>query len=187
MSRTPPRAFTSKSGRAITIRCAELADAQTMLDLAADGFATGGEFFITQADEFHNDLAKERDWIQAALDSPADITLLALDGEQAVGMINFRVGNRRRIAHRGEFGMNVHSDYRDDGIGAALLRTLLDWAVAHPTVEKVTLGVYANNPRAIALYRKMGFIEESRRIREFKLADGTYADDVLMGIWVKNV
>lgn len=42
------------------------------------------------------------------------------------------------------------------------------------------LGVFSTNHRAISLYKKMGFLEEGRKIFEFKLNDGEYIDDVIM-------
>ena len=34
------------------------------------------------------------------------------------------------------------------------------------------------------LEKKFGFQEEGRRIREYRLADGSYRDDILMSAWV---
>jgi RimJ/RimL family protein N-acetyltransferase len=56
----------------------------------------------------------------------------------------------------------------------------LAWAEQHPSIEKVSLGVFSTNERAITLYKKMGFIEEGRKIKEFKMSDDEYIDDVLM-------
>jgi hypothetical protein len=41
-----------------------------------------------------------------------------------------------------------------------MIEALLDWAAAHPVLEKVELGVFATNERARALYRRIGFVEE---------------------------
>ena len=40
--------------------------------------------------------------------------------------------------------------------------------------------MFADNTRAVELYRRLGFEEEGRRVREYKLADGTYRDDLLL-------
>ncbi len=45
--------------------------------------------------------------------------------------------------------------------------------------------MFAHNTRAINLYRKLGFVEEGRGLRAFKLADGAYYDDIQMVRWVK--
>jgi len=49
-----------------------------------------------------------------------------------------------------------------------------------PAYEKVCLGVFSTNEWAVALYKKMGFIEEGRKFKEFKLDNGDYVDDILM-------
>ena len=46
------------------------------------------------------------------------------------------------------------------GIGTALLEDLFGWAQRDSRVKKVELRVRATNQRALALYRKFGFLEE---------------------------
>ena len=45
--------------------------------------------------------------------------------------------------------------------------------------RRIQLGVLADNALAIALYRKLGFIEEGIR-REMLLIDGVYIDEIMM-------
>ena len=56
----------------------------------------------------------------------------------------------------------------------------LDWAEKNPLIEKVSLGVLSTNYRAIALYKSMGFVEEGRKIKEIKINENEYVDDILM-------
>jgi len=42
------------------------------------------------------------------------------------------------------------------------------------------------NQPAIALRKKLGFLEEGRRIREIKIAGEKYVDDLLMYRFVKD-
>lgn len=67
-----------------------------------------------------------------------------------------------------------------------MLGSLVRWAEEDPIVEKLALAVFATNLPAFALYRKNGFVEEGRRIKEVKLADGRYVDDILMYKLVKD-
>ncbi|MNI85410.1 Spermine/spermidine acetyltransferase [compost metagenome] len=78
--------------------------------------------------------------------------------------------------------MSVRSDYQGGGIGKALLQALIDWAEKHRQIEKITLGVFANNSKAIELYRKMGFVQESLMRKQIKLQDGKYVDVIGMGL-----
>ena len=51
-------------------------------------------------------------------------------------------------------------------------------------MEKLSLSVFSDNDRAIALYEASGFGIEGRREREYRLADGSYRGDVLMSRFV---
>lgn len=106
-------------------------------------------------------------------------------GEALIGMLDFTPGHRQRIAHMGELGMSVGRELREAGVGGALMQCLLDWAAAHPVIEKVCLKVHANNPRAIGLYRKHGFQEEGRQAKDLKYGPNDYVDTVLMAKFVK--
>lgn len=106
--------------------------------------------------------------------------LVAETRNQIVGWIVFRSPGRARLSHTGSIGMMIDKDFRNMGIGKLLIKGILDWATSNPLIEKVCLGVFSTNERAVALYKKMGFIEEGRKIKEFKLDNGEYVDDILM-------
>jgi RimJ/RimL family protein N-acetyltransferase len=42
--------------------------------------------------------------------------------------------------------------------------------------------VFGHNAAAIALYRKSGFVEEGRRIRHYRRANGELWDSIVMGL-----
>ena len=56
---------------------------------------------------------------------------------------------------------------------------LLDWADNWAGVLRVELTVHADNERAMALYRSMGFEEEGRH-RAYAIKDGRYVDALCM-------
>ncbi|MBO9624447.1 MAG: GNAT family N-acetyltransferase [Sphingomonas sp.] len=66
------------------------------------------------------------------------------------------------------------SRFHGSGIGAALLRAAIDAAAGF---ERLLLGVYAGNQRAIAFYRKNGF--EPIAERKFDVG-GTLYDDIVL-------
>ncbi|MFP3389436.1 GNAT family N-acetyltransferase [Brevibacillus sp. SIMBA_076] len=99
---------------------------------------------------------------------------------EIVGVIGFSSPNRKRLAHTGSIMMMISKDFRSKGLGKVLLQELLAWAEQHPLIEKVSLGVLSTNHRAIALYKRMGFVEEGRKVKEFKVSENEYIDDVLM-------
>ena len=46
--------------------------------------------------------------------------------------------------------------------------------------EQVELGMFEDNSRARHLYEKLGFQEQGRTLRAFRLKDGTYRDEIQM-------
>ena len=84
------------------------------------------------------------------------------------------------IAHVFRLTVVVHPGRLGSGIGAALMRDLLDWAERTPRVGKIELLVRATNARAIRLYSKLGFVEEGRFRNRVCLPNGTFVDDLAM-------
>ncbi len=66
------------------------------------------------------------------------------------------------------------------GLGTEALRLALDFGFASG-LHRVSVRVLATNARAIACYRKCGFVPEGRE-RESALIEGLWQDDVMMGL-----
>ena len=92
----------------------------------------------------------------------------------------------KAIAHVFRLTIVVHPGYLGEGIGAALMRDLLDWAEQTPRVGKIELLVRATNRRAIHLYTKLGFVEEGRFKNRVRLPDGSFVDDIGMAWFPKR-
>jgi GNAT superfamily N-acetyltransferase len=69
----------------------------------------------------------------------------------------------------------VHDDFRQRGIGTALLAAVVEVADRWLGLKRLQLTVYADNEPAIRLYRKFGF-EKEGRLRAFAFRDGVYVD-----------
>jgi RimJ/RimL family protein N-acetyltransferase len=172
-----------KDGREVVLRSATEADAEAYLALAKS-VMTEEIYLLTSPDELNPTIEQERDWIRSNRKKEGGLVLCAEVEGRLVGQLDFSNGGRRRIAHTGDFGMAIHSEFRELGIGSLLLEALLEWARQNPLIEKVNLLVHANNARAIAAYTKHGFVIEGRRTRDLKYPDGVYIDSLLMGLWV---
>jgi RimJ/RimL family protein N-acetyltransferase len=81
----------------------------------------------------------------------------------------------------GEVGMMVAAGWRGRGVGTALLAAGIDWARQHG-LHKLSLGVFPGNEPALALYRKLGFVEEGRRVQHMRRASGELWDLIEMGL-----
>jgi RimJ/RimL family protein N-acetyltransferase len=183
MSSISPREVRLKSGQVALIHNANISDARHFVDILR-AVAREGEYTLAEADEVDWTIQGKQQDIVAALDNPGYLDLVAEIDGKVVGYLEFENGNRRRTQHSGMLSIFVRKAWRDQGIGAALIGTLLDWAQASTLIEKVTLAVFSTNVRAIALYEKMGFQVEGRCPHDMKIGH-EYVDSVLMYMFVK--
>jgi RimJ/RimL family protein N-acetyltransferase len=167
------------SGGKAVLRSVVPDEAQRLLDYVRS-VARETPFFVLQEDEFNFTDEQERQWIREHLEDAGKLAVAAEVVGEIVGFLSFENNPQKRLRHRGAFGVSVAKPWRGQGLGTALVQTLIDWAEADPLVEKIGLAVYANNENAIRLYEKLGFLVEGRRPREMKIADGQYVDDLLM-------
>jgi RimJ/RimL family protein N-acetyltransferase len=184
MALIQPQVFTLRTGEAVLVRSATPGDAAA-IECLLRGVCEEREYLVTEPQEFTWTASDFQKKIAMALQTPTAVRLCALVGGELIGELAAEAGTRRRREHRLRVSMAVARAWRGRGAGMALLEALLAWAHRHPLIEKVSLGVFAHNERAIRLYRRMGFQEEGRRVREFRLAPGRYADEVLMARFVK--
>jgi len=162
----------------IVIRTAKLEDALSILHIQKE-VVSEGNFLTTVSEEFNKTVEQQRDWIDKILQNDKESMLIAETPKEIVGWIVFLSPNRIKLSHTGSIGMMIKKDFRSMGIGKLLMKGMLDWAEQNPFIEKVSLGVFSTNERAIALYKSMGFIKEGRKVKEFKIND-EYIDDILM-------
>lgn len=95
-----------------------------------------------------------------------------------VGTCGISVDARNRA---GEVGILLRRTAWGTGAGTDAMQALADLAFRHLNLHRVWLTVFATNERAIASYRKVGFVEEGRW-REDVWRDGRYVDQVVMAI-----
>lgn len=131
-------------------------------------------------------VAEERDGI--ATEPPVDVkeraaswtlagTLVAVAGGGVIGSIHIDASRHGF----GEVGMAVAREWRGRGVGTALMAGAIDWA-RERDLHKLSLSVFAHNAAAIGLYRKLGFVEEGRRIKQFRRSSGELWDAIDMGL-----
>lgn len=102
------------------------------------------------------------------------IALCATTDAQVVGYATLEPAPPRR-AHCASVALAVHDEYQRRGVGAALLKALLDCADQSFGLRRIELTVFADNAAAIALYSRFGFVEEGRS-RGYAMRDGVLAD-----------
>ena len=106
------------------------------------------------------------------------VRLVAVVDGKVIGSIGLsRFENRR--SHAGEFGMAVHDAYAGRGAGTALLAAIINLADNWLQLKRLELSVYADNARAIALYKRFGFEREGLH-RAYAWRDGAFVDSISM-------
>ena len=193
MARITPIPVRLRDGRAVTLRAAEAGDVDALVLL---NISVAKEQAYTLSEPAEAALSGPRiaKRVAKAVNNPHELRLLAIadsggfppDAGHVVGDLSMSAHQWKRLAHCATLGIDIHHDYRRVGLGDAMVRAALNWAAAHPAIERVELYCYADNAPAIALYKKHGFVEEGRRVRFFKLAEGRYADDLVMATFVKG-
>jgi ribosomal protein S18 acetylase RimI-like enzyme len=186
MGRFKQQEFKSKSDEIVVLRNGTQSDAAKLNEIANEVFRTSN-YLITTPEEFSSfgeDQQKER--LKKYEEDEGSILLVADFQGEVIGMLDFQNGKRKRIAHKGTFGMSVRSSWRNKGIGKILLSGLIEWVRNHPTIEVISLGVIEDNRSAVSLYSKMSFEITGREPFGVKLADGSFLADLAMSLRVKK-
>lgn len=166
-------------GRSLDIRPARTTDAAAILRLHR-AVLNERRFFITEPEEFRETVDDKIRQVRDFDRSANSLFLVARKGPNLVGFLTIRGGPLNRMRHTGKLEIMVAKDARGQGVGRNLIEAALRWAIAHEDVRKLGLAVFADNQRALDLYRSYGFREEGRRPQEYRLEDGRYVDDVLL-------
>lgn len=172
-----------KDGRPVSLREAYPPDASALNELVSQ-IINSSHYTLTTSAELDPSTEAQADRIHEFQKGKGSLIILAECDGQLIGTLDFKNNSKVRIRHSGEFGMGVLPAYRGLGLGKLLLQELLRWGEANATIEKICLGVFAENTAAVQLYRNLGFVEEGRLIKAIKTAPGKYADEIRMYKWV---
>ncbi|MEM6929393.1 MAG: N-acetyltransferase [Myxococcota bacterium] len=172
--------MTTGSDPSLRIEPARLRDAPHTLSLHRTVLEEGRWFVARPEELWTTPTLRERD-IRKLSESDNGCFLVARLAEVPVaGFLTLTGGLWARSRHVGRIELMVGARYRGRGIGKALLREAIAFAERSPILTKLALAVFADNDRAIGLYQSLGFVEEGRRRGEYREADGTRRDDLLM-------
>ncbi|RSK26407.1 N-acetyltransferase [Bacillus sp. HMF5848] len=167
----------------VVIREAKLIDAPQIIE-HVQTVLTESTFMLMTPDEFSLTVKEEEKFLQKSKED-RNLALVAEADGKIVGFMTFRRSTRQRMKHHGTFGVSIQEAFCNFGIGRQMMAHLLSWAEADPDIEKICLEVFSHNERAIHLYKKLGFVEEGRRLQHVKFEDGTYVDEIEMYKFVK--
>ena len=168
-----------KDGRRCLIRNATAQDAKNVLS-SLKKVHKETNFLLRYPDEKGFSLEEEKSFLNQKEESAAEVQLCAIVGDVIVGLAGVSaIGAREKISHRAELGLSIEKDYWSLGIGSALTTACIECA-KKAGFRQLELEVVADNKNAIALYKKLGFIEYGRNPRGFISRSSGYQDLILM-------
>ncbi|MGH2538751.1 MAG: GNAT family N-acetyltransferase [Candidatus Promineifilaceae bacterium] len=123
------------------------------------------------------EFAETQAWL--ATSQPGRYRLVAAAGGRVIGSGGLTVNQNPRRAHSAKFGLIIHPNYWNQGIGTALTAAALDLADNWLDMRRVELDVFTHNPAAVRVYEKLGFqVEGTRRAVVFQ--GGQFHDEFAM-------
>lgn len=138
------------------------------------------DYLLSYSDENSFDATKEGEFLEKKIDSPNEIEIIAIVNDKVVGTAGIEaVGRNDKVKRRVEFGVSILKEYWGVGIGGALLNACIECAKEAGYVQ-LELSVVSDNERAIAMYKKAGFIEYGRNPKGFHSRLSGYQEIVFM-------
>lgn len=128
---------------------------------------------------------EEESWYEQALKRPAEERPLCIEARQEEGWELkgnsdfFNIDWRSRNAEIGIFIGD--KTIWDQGYGTEVVKLLLRHGFATLNLHRIYLRVYSDNPRAIRVYEKVGFVHEGR-MREAEYHENRYHDVLFMSM-----
>lgn len=110
------------------------------------------------------------------------IMIGAIYNEKIIAAANLSLNlDNNKMKHIGNFGIAIHPDFHNQGLGYRLL-TIIEKIAYDKGILKLEAEYYGGNKNAEILYlNKMDYIVEGKRKLGTLLKDGYYTDKILIG------
>lgn len=163
----------------VVYRRAKVEDAERIV--AFYNFVGGETTYLSfEKDEYPLNVQEQIEAIKALEGNQTNIMLI-MDGDEIAGIATINSSHKIKARHEGELGIVVAKKYQGQGIGTELITQLITWARGNGVTTRIRLDTRADNPKAVALYMKFGFIVEGC-CRNSTLLNGKYYDLYIMGM-----
>lgn len=175
-----------KDGRTCALRSPEPSDAARRVDYLR---IVNGEtpFMARGSGEIGGELELIAEAIADQLEADDVLEIAAFDhGEMiACGGISPVARAYARRRHRAQMGVAVRKAYWNQGVATEILTRLIE-AAPGMGFSQIELSVVADNERAQALYRKLGFREIGRIPNALQYEDGSRRDEIWMALLLEK-
>ena len=164
----------------VVYRRAKVEDAERIV--AFYNFVGGETTYLSfEKDEYPLNVQEQIEAVKALEGNQTNIMLMAMDQDEIAGIATINSSHKIKARHEGELGIVVAKKYQGQGIGTELITQLITWARGNGVTTRIRLDTRADNPKAVALYMKFGFIVEGC-CRNSTLLNGKYYDLYIMGM-----
>lgn len=168
-----------KNGKEALLRNGEFADGEAVFVNFNETHAET-DYLLSYPDENSFDAQQEAEFLKEKTESPNEIEIVAVVDGVVAGTAGIEaVGAKYKLKHRAELGIAILKEYWGLGIGKALMEACIECA-KEAGYTQLELNVVAENERAVALYKKMGFVEYGRNPRGFNSRVSGYQEVVYM-------
>jgi RimJ/RimL family protein N-acetyltransferase len=168
-------AKTARDGRPWTLRPARPTDGRALARLFSD-VRREGRWLITAPGSVSE--PSEAFWIAEMIRAGEHLVLVAEADGDVVGNVLVSVDRGVATEHIGVLSITIADGWRDVGIGSDLVAAAQAWT-RERGLRKLSLGVFPDNDRAVAVYEKRGFTREGHRRGQYRVGE-EYRDEILM-------
>lgn len=171
--------ITLKNGKEVLLRNGTAADGAAVLENFNLTHAET-DFLLSHPGEKGFTTEQEANFLDEKEKSANEVEIVAFVDGKVTGTAGIdAVGSRYKVKHRAEFGISIAKEYWGLGLGKALTEACIACA-KEAGYTQLELDVVAENESALALYRKVGFVEYGRNPRGFNSRIGGYQELVYM-------
>lgn len=174
-----PIKITTKSGEVVTIRPLQTSDTLKLLEFI-NTLSLEQTYITFQGEQLT--LKEEQEFIDSQIKKAKKhecVHLVVESKDKIIGNAKVELGFKV-TRHVGLLGITIAKDYRDQSIGSQFFTIIMDLAKEKLSeLRIVTLGVFANNPRAKHVYEKYSFVEHGR-LPNGIFYKGEYIDEIFM-------
>jgi len=172
-----------KDGRVVLVRGAQPGDGvRVHAYLSELGAST--EFILTCEEDMRSAEMFEENIQRIKTGEFYSISAIDPESGAIVGNTSFNFGTRKKITHVAGLGTGVLPGWQGAGLGTWMLDRCIADMRANPKIHRLELTVIKGNAHALMMYERAGFVVEGCKSRSIHQPDGSYVDEILMGMWI---
>ena len=170
----------TKNNLSVVLRSPKKSDAKEIIEFYN---IVGGEttYLSFGADEYNVSIEQQENTIKSVNASDNNTMILATIDDKIIAIGTISSNQKKKGKHVGVLGIVIKEEYCNLGLGKIMMDDLIDWCKSNGITSRISLTVRKDNPRAIELYKKCGFVVEGILKNETYI-DGEFFDTMIMGL-----